>query len=208
MLLYAITDRQWLNNRPLEEVVELALIGGVTMLQLREKHQSKEQIIKQAKSIKKICNRYDVPLIINDSVDICIASHADGVHIGQKDGSVSLARQQLGKDCILGVTANRVHLAIQAQEDGADYIGAGAVFGSNTKLDAQYLDKTTCANISQNISIPMVAIGGINHDNISNLQGYGMNGFAVISAIFASSDITLSTQLIKQKAIKVLNNEI
>ncbi len=194
MLLYAVTDSQWLNGRSLANDLTFALEGGVRIVQLREKDLDFDSFLALAKEIKEVCQKFDVPLIINDNIDICLQSGADGVHIGQSDISARQARELLGKDKILGVTANSPHLAIKAQQDGADYIGAGAVFGSKTKNNTTVLDKQTCKEICDSVTIPVVAIGGINSQNIMELSGYGVDGVAVVSAIFASEDIKTATQ--------------
>lgn len=190
MQLYAITDRNWLNGNTLASQVEEALRGGATFLQLREKNASKEEIIKEALEIKEICKKYNVPFVIDDDVDIAKEVNADGVHIGQNDASYTYARDILGDNKIIGMTAHNLEEAMAAQNSGADYIGVGAVFNTSTKLDTIPMSRETLMQITSNISIPVVAIGGINENNILELKGSGVDGVAVISAIFSKKDIT------------------
>ena len=190
MQLYAITDRSWLNGNTLASQVEEALRGGATFLQLREKNASKEEIIKEALEIKEICKKYNVPFVIDDDVDIAKEVNADGVHIGQNDASYKYARDILGDNKIIGMTAHNLEEAMAAQNSGADYIGVGAVFNTSTKLDTIPMSRETLMQITSNISIPVVAIGGINESNILELKGSGVDGVAVISAIFSKKDIT------------------
>lgn len=190
MQLYAITDKSWLNGNTLASQVEDALRGGATFLQLREKNASKEEIIKEALEIKKICKKYNVPFVIDDDVDIAKEVNADGVHIGQNDASYKYARDILGDNKIIGMTAHNLEEALTAQNSGADYIGVGAVFNTSTKLDTIPMSRETLMQITSNISIPVVAIGGINENNILELKGSGVDGVAVISAIFSKEDIT------------------
>ena len=190
MQLYAITDRNWLSGNTLASQVEEALRGGATFLQLREKNASKEEIIKEALEIKEICKKYNVPFVIDDDVDIAKEVNADGVHIGQNDASYTYARDILGDNKIIGMTAHNLEEAMAAQNSGADYIGVGAVFNTSTKLDTIPMSRETLMQITSNISIPVVAIGGINENNILELKGSGVDGVAVISAIFSKKDIT------------------
>lgn len=190
MQLYAITDKSWLNGNTLASQVEDALRGGATFLQLREKNASKKEIIKEALEIKEICKKYNVPFVIDDDVDIAKEIDADGVHIGQNDASYKYARDILGDNKIIGMTAHNLEEALTAQNSGADYIGVGAVFNTSTKLDTIPMSRETLMQITSNISIPVVAIGGINENNILELKGSGVDGVAVISAIFSKEDIT------------------
>lgn len=189
MKLYAVTDRAWTGRQTLYEQIEAALRGGITCLQLREKNLDDESIIKEALEIKDLCRSYGVPLIINDSPYIAVKAGADGVHIGQKDMSLCQARETVGKNMIIGVTAASPELAVKAEKEGADYIGSGAVFGSTTKSDAKPLSHDVLREICSSVSIPVVAIGGINRDNITKLSGTGISGAALVSAIFAAEDI-------------------
>jgi len=188
MTLYAVTDRSWLGERTLAQVVEDVLKGGATFLQLREKELDREAILAEAREIQAIAARYHVPFVINDSVDIALACDADGVHVGQTDLMGRDVRALIGPDKILGITANTVELAVAAERAGADYIGAGAVFGTTTKQNAKNLSLDTLKAICQAVSIPVVAIGGINADNLPQLAGTGAAGAAVVSALFAQKD--------------------
>ena len=188
MTLYAVSDRSWLGERTLAQVVEKVLRGGATFLQLREKELDREAILAEAREIQAIAARYRVPFVINDSVDIALACDADGVHVGQTDLMGRDVRALIGPDKILGITANTVELAVAAEKAGADYIGAGAVFGTTTKQNAKNLSLDTLKAICQAVSIPVVAIGGVNADNLPQLAGTGAAGAAVVSALFAQKD--------------------
>ena len=187
--LYAVTDRSWLGNQSLAEQVEQALLGGATMVQLREKALEEASFLRQARELAALCHRYGVPLLINDNMDIALRSGADGVHLGQDDLPAADARKRLGQYGILGVTAKTVDQAILAQEAGADYLGSGAVFGSTTKQNALPMTRELLMQICGAVSIPVVAIGGINRDNLLDLAGTGIRGAAVVSGIFAAADI-------------------
>lgn len=187
--LYAVTDRSWLRGQTLLEQVEQALVGGVTLVQLREKELDEETFLREATQMAKLCHRYGVPLLINDNVDIARRSGADGVHVGQSDMEAAAVRNILGSDMIIGVTAKTVEQALLAQNAGADYLGSGAVFGSSTKLNAKPMTKELLNSICHAVSIPVVAIGGINRENVAHLAGTELSGVAVVSGIFASADI-------------------
>lgn len=194
--LYAITDRQWLRGASLSEHVKLAIEGGATMIQIRDKDilstdsdAGLKDEYSEALEIKRICHEHKVPLIINDNVQFAIDIDADGVHLGQDDMNPAEARKILGADKIIGVTAKTVEQAKKAQADGADYLGSGAVFGSTTKLNAKPMTKELLREITAAVDIPVVAIGGINADNAATLKGTGIAGIAVVGAIFASADI-------------------
>lgn len=202
--LYAVTDRSWLGDDTLINQVEKALIGGVTFLQLREKNLSKEEFIEVAKECKILCKKYNVPFVINDDVEVAKIVGADGVHVGQKDLACSTAREILGEDAIIGVTARTVEQAKTAEKNGADYLGVGAVFGSSTKTDAVPLGINSLNEICRSVSIPVVAIGGINITNISKLQGAEIAGAAVISGIFGAEDITKAAYDLKQEVKKII----
>lgn len=189
MRLYAVTDRSWLNGQTLYEQVEQALKGGVTLVQLREKGLGAEQFLQEARQIQQLCRRFGVPLIINDSIEVALAVDADGVHLGQDDANAAQARQLLGKDKIIGVSAHNVQEALQAVQDGADYLGSGAVFGSGTKTNVSTLPMQTLREICSAVPIPVVAIGGITEQNLQHLSGSGISGAAVVSAIFAQENI-------------------
>lgn len=202
--LYAVTDRAWLNGRTLEEDVERALKGGVTLLQLREKNMPFDDFVRSAKSIKSICKKYNVPLIINDNIDVAVAVDSDGVHIGQDDISAVQARKILGTDKIIGVTAKAIDQARKAEEDGADYIGSGAIFGTSTKDDAKKMDMDTLKSITSAVTIPVVAIGGITGENVQTLSKTGIAGVAVVSGIFAEDDIEKATKNLEKKIGEIL----
>lgn len=189
MRLYAVTDRSWLNGQTLYEQVEQALKGGVTLVQLREKGLEAEQFLQEARQIQQLCRRFGVPLIINDSIEVALAVDADGVHLGQDDANAAQARQLLGKEKIIGVSAHNVQEALQAVQDGADYLGSGAVFGSGTKTNVSTLPMQTLREICSAVPIPVVAIGGITEQNLQHLSGSGISGAAVVSAIFAQENI-------------------
>lgn len=204
VLLYAITDRSWLNGRTLYEQVEDALRGGVTFLQLREKHLSYDEYLEEAREIKALCDKYNVPLIINDNVDIALAVDASGVHVGQSDMEAREARAKLGPDKIIGVSAHNVEEALTAVESGADYLGTGAVFGSGTKEDANKISHDVVRDICKAVDIPVVGIGGITEDNLMELKGTGIDGVAVISAIFAKADITAAAKNLKKLTTEMI----
>lgn len=181
--LYAITDRKLMENN-FEYAIEQAIRGGAELIQLREKGISDEEYIKRAISALEVCRKYHVPLIINDSIDVCISSGADGVHLGNSDSPPEQARKILGNDAIIGVSAKTVEQAIAAARSGANYIGCGAVFGTSTKNDAKKMDISTLKEITAASPIPVFAIGGINNDNVNELKNTGIYGIAVISGIF------------------------
>lgn len=201
--LYAITDRTWLRGRTLEEQVKESLDGGVTILQLREKHLSEIEFLEEAKKIKKLCREYNVPFIINDSIDVALKCDADGVHVGQDDMEAGDVRAKIGNDKIIGVSARTVEQAILAEKNGADYLGVGAVFNTSTKLDANHISKETLKSICDAVSIPVVAIGGITRDNVIELSGTGIDGIAVISSIYAKENITLAAEELLKLSEKI-----
>lgn len=199
MPLYAVTDRAWLNGQTLAEQVEASLQGGVTCVQLREKELDQPAFLEEAKTLKALCGRYGVPMIVNDDVDVAIQSGADGVHIGQHDAAASQVRRRIGPDKVLGVSAQTVEQALKAEADGADYLGVGAVFSTGTKPDADDVSFQTLRAICQAVSIPVVAIGGIRADNLRELSGSGIDGVAVVSAIFAAKDIRAAAAALREK---------
>lgn len=205
LLLYAVTDRSNICNLTLYEQIEMALQGGVTCLQLREKNLSEGEFISEAVKVKELCLRYNVPLIINDNADVAIKSGADGVHVGIEDAPVDELRKKLPKGFIIGATAKTIEQAKAAEKAGADYIGVGAVFPSPTKTNAIRITHNELQQICSAVSIPAVAIGGINYDNIDELKGGGMEGVAVVSAIFSADDIYTATMQLKEKAKAVTN---
>lgn len=198
--VYVVTDRSWLKDgETLVSQVEKALQGGATMIQLREKTLDEEAFLKEAREMKKLCRTYGVPLILNDRVDLVQASGADGVHVGLEDLSVEAARKALGPEKIIGASAHNVTEALRAQEAGADYLGCGAVFGSSTKNNVTPLKLEELSAICQAVTIPVAAIGGITLDNMERLKGCGMDGVAVISAVFAQKDIRRAVERIREK---------
>lgn len=192
--LYLVTDRELMSTKTLEEAVEQAILGGCTLIQLREKTASSREFYQTALNIKAITDKYKVPLIINDRVDIALAIDADGVHVGQSDLPAAVVRKIIGKDKILGVSAGCAEKAIEAQREGADYIGVGALFSTSTKTDAKSVSKETLMKIIKEVSIPVVGIGGINEQNAAQLKNTGIDGIAVVSAIIAQKDIKLSAE--------------
>ena len=195
LLLYAVTDRRWLvDGETLYQVVEQAIDGGVTFVQLREKGLAKDLFLEEAREIKKLCNARKIPFVINDSVDIALAMDADGVHVGQSDMEAGDVREKLGPDKIIGVSAQTVEQAKLAEAHGADYLGVGAVFATGSKDDAVEVGPQTLRDICQAVSIPVIAIGGISKENVSQLTGSGICGIAVISAIFAQKDVKAASK--------------
>lgn len=186
--LYAVTDRRWLCGKTLPEAVEQALTGGATCVQLREKALGYEALLEEARGLATLCHRYGAPLLINDCVEVAARSGADGVHLGQDDMEVAAARARLGEEKIIGVTAKTVDQALRAQAEGADYLGCGAIFGSETKPNAMGMRMETLREICRAVSIPVVAIGNVNLGNIGRLTGVGVAGAAVVSGIFAAEN--------------------
>lgn len=189
LLLYAVTDRAWVGRQTLLEQIESALKGGVTLVQLREKDLPRLDYIRQAAQATALCHRYGVPLIVNDSLEVALKSGADGVHVGIEDQPVAEIRRQAGKGFLIGATAKTVEQARAAQAAGADYLGVGAVFPSPTKKNAIRITTGQLREICASVSIPCVAIGGISRENLPSLAGGGMDGFALVSAIFSQPDI-------------------
>ncbi len=187
MLLYGITDRSWLKpGEKLSDVCREILEHGVTFLQLREKELDQEAFLKEAEELKELCARFGVPFVVNDSVETAVQAGADGVHVGQSDIKGRNIRAMIGPDRILGISAGTVEEARKAEQAGADYIGVGAVFGTSTKKDARNLSVEKLREISASVSIPVVAIGGINRSNVGELSGSDVDGIAVISALFGA----------------------
>ena len=204
MQLYAVTDSRWLKGSTLATAVEKALAGGVTCVQLREKQLPFDEFLRTAKEIKTLCQSYQVPFIVDDNLDIALACDADGLHIGQNDMPAAKARQLLGPDKILGVSAQTIKQAVAACQDGADYLGVGAIFPTGTKTDAVEVPLDTLKAITAAVNIPVVAIGGIGADNIAQLSGTGIAGAAVVSAIFAQEDIKKAAANLRQLIAKEL----
>lgn len=198
MTLYAVTDRAWTKEQTLMQQVQEALEGGITFLQLREKHLSEDEFIKEAKEMKELAAKYQVPFVINDNIQVALAVDADGVHIGQDDMSVEEARKLLGEDKIIGVSAHNVTEAQKAKKGGADYLGVGAVCATSTKKDANVVSKAEIKKICESVDIPIVAIGGIKKENIETLKGTDVDGVAVVSAIFGAKNITEDTKELRR----------
>ena len=204
LLLYAITDRRWSDKQSFLFQIEEALRGGITMLQLREKNLSTDDYTELAKKVEALVSKYNVPFIVNDSLEAALLSGADGVHMGQVDNIPSDIRDKVGTDKILGLSAGSVREALKAEELGADYIGVGAVFNTSTKGDAKRVELSLLRKISASVSIPIVAIGGINENNISELEGSGISGVSIISGIFAQEDVFSAAVRFKTLAEKII----
>ena len=202
--LYAVTDRTWLKGQTLAFQIEEALKGGVTIVQLREKGLSTKAFVQEALAIKAITTRYNVPLIINDNVEVALLSDADGVHLGLDDMSVSKARTLLGPDKIIGASARTIERALEAESEGATYLGVGAIFGTTTKQDAKTITLDLLHSICLATAIPVVAIGGINEANLLQLKGLGISGVAVISSLFAKTDIYVAAQALSKLSQEVI----
>lgn len=200
LLLYAITDRSWLKpGETLSEQVEKAILGKATIIQLREKYLTGDELEQLALEVFSVCKKYNIPFIINDDVELAAKIGADGVHVGQSDMSVGDARKLLGDSAIIGATAKTVEQAVAAQAAGADYLGSGAVFGTDTKADAKPMDLSLFTEICNSVTIPVVAIGGITADNVEKLEGTPMAGAAVVSAVFGAEDITAAAMNLYSK---------
>lgn len=193
LLLYLVTDSSMANGK-LEEIVKLAVKNGVTMVQLREKELAFKEFCDRALKVKTICDKYNIPLIINDNVAVCLAVNASGVHLGSSDCDISIARQKLGNNKIIGGSCRDTYRAMLAEKAGADYLGVGAVFGTSTKLDAKPITLQTLSTIASSVSIPVVAIGGINAKNILQLKDSGIAGVAVVSAIIKAQNVATATK--------------
>lgn len=202
LTLYAVTDRSWLGGRTLAEAVEAVIEGGATMIQLREKGKTEEEILASAREIAPVCRKHGVPFIVNDSIELARACGADGVHLGQSDVPEGDVRKQ-AEGLILGLSANTVESARLAQERGADYLGVGAVFGTTTKHDARHLTPEKLREITDAVDVPVVAIGGINETNLLGLKGCGMEGAAVVSALFAQPDPGAAAKRLRALAEKM-----
>lgn len=198
LLLYAVTDRAWVGKKTLLDQIEEALRGGVTLLQLREKNLPEEEFLKEALQVKELCRRYNVPLIINDNVDVAEKSGADGVHVGIEDAPVAEIRRRMGPDFIIGATAKTVEQAVFAERSGADYLGVGAVYPSPTKKNAIRITKEQLLEICSAVSIPAVAIGGITAENLPPLAGSGIAGAAVVSAVFGAENPETAARQLKE----------
>lgn len=201
--LYLVTDRGLMSSKTVEESVERAIKGGASVVQLREKDCTSREFYELALRVKRITAPRNVPLIINDRIDICLAADADGVHLGQKDLPCREARKILGNDKIIGVSAALPEEAVQAQKDGADYLGVGAVFATETKSDTRPVTPEVIREIRAAVTIPFVVIGGVNAENIKGLYGLGINGAAVVSAIVSQNDITSAARIMRELAEKL-----
>lgn len=204
MLLYAVTDRAWVGTQSLYEQVESALKGGVTCVQLREKDLNDEDFLAEAIEIRALCRQYHVPFFINDNVEIAVKCKADGIHVGQDDMAASSVRQKVGDDMMIGVSVHSVSEALEAVKNGADCLGVGAVFPSSTKTDASLVSKNVLRDICAAVDIPVVAIGGISKSNLSELSGTGVDGVALVSAIFAAKDIESECRLLRSLSEKMV----
>ena len=205
MLLYAVTDQAWLKeNESLSDVVEKVLENGATFLQIREKDLAEDAFEMEAEKLKALCNQYKVPFVVNDSVEIALKCDADGVHVGQSDIKGRDIRAIIGENKILGISAGTVEEAIAAEKAGADYIGVGAVFGTSTKKNARSMSVERLKEICDAVTIPVVAIGGIGIHNMEQLAGSGIDGVAVVSAIFAAEDPGKATAQLLESSRKLV----
>ena len=205
MLLYAVTDRAWVGRQSLYEQVESALKGGATCVQLREKELDDEAFLDEAIRIRALCKQYGVPFFINDNVDIAVKCHADGIHVGQDDMEAGRVREIVGDDMMMGVSVHSVEEALDAVKNGADCLGVGAVFSTSTKSDADVLSMETLRDICAAVDIPVVAIGGIGKDNISSLAHTGVDGVALVSAVFSAQDIESECRLLRKLSEEMVN---
>ena len=205
MLLYAVTDRAWTGKQSLYEQVESALKGGATCVQLREKELNEEDFLNEAMEISALCKQYRVPFFVNDNVEIAIKCHADGVHVGQEDMEAAQVRQKVGDGMMIGVSVHSVEEALEAVKHGADCLGVGAMFSTSTKANANVLASETLRDICAAVDIPVVAIGGISKNNISQLAGTGVDGVALVSAIFAADDIENECRLLRRLSEEMVN---
>lgn len=204
MLLYAVTDRAWVGKQSLYEQVESALKGGVTCVQLREKELDDEAFLKEAVEIHALCQRYGVPFFVNDNVDIAIRCHAEGVHVGQEDMAAAQVRARVGEGMMIGVSVHSVEEAQEAVKHGADCLGVGAAFATHTKTDVDVLPHETLKAICDAVDIPVVAIGGISAGNIGQLSGSGVDGVAVVSAIFGAEDPGRATAELRELSVQMV----
>ena len=201
--LYLVTDRDLMSAKTLDEAVEKAILGGATLIQFREKKASSLEFYTLAVRIKKITDRYGIPLIVNDRVDIALASDASGVHVGQSDLPASAVRRMIGAGKILGVSASSLNEAEKAQRDGADYLGVGAMFATGTKTDAELMSMEELKKIRAAVTLPLVVIGGINTDTIRQFHGTGIDGISVVSAILSETDIASAAKELKKLFLQI-----
>lgn len=195
--LYLVTDRKCLKNKDLNSAIEEAILGGVTLVQLREKSSDSLELFNIAKEVKKITDKHNIPLIIDDRIDIAMAVDATGVHLGQEDIPCNVARKILGSDKIIGVSAHNIKEALKAQSDGADYLGCGSIFNTSTKNNVTSLKIQELREIKEKVNIPVVAIGGINEKNVLELRGTGIDGIAIVSAILGKDNIKKAAEELK-----------
>ena len=222
LALYGVTDRWWVKQKlekagvpvtddalreGLLEDTKAALEGGMTYVQMREKGDpmTEDELLTEALALKALCAEYGVPFVIDDDVELAVKCGADGVHVGQSDMACVEARRALGSAKVVGVSAQTVEQAVQAEKDGADYLGVGAVFPTGSKDDADDVSHDTVKAICEAVNIPVIAIGGISKNNVGQLAGLGFDGVAVISAIYASDDLKAATEDLKAKTVKALN---
>ena len=205
MLLYAVTDRAWVGKQSLYEQVESALKGGATCIQLREKELDDETFLKEAMELAALCRQYGVPFFINDNVEIAIKCHADGIHVGQEDMEAAKVRQRVGEEMMIGVSVHSIEEALEAVRNGADCLGVGAIFSTSTKTDVDVLPKEILRDICAAVDIPVVAIGGIGKANIHQLAGTGVDGVALVSAIFAADDIEAECKQLRKLSEEMVN---
>lgn len=203
MLLYAVTDRAWAKEKTLLEQIEDALEGGSTCIQLREKELDDAAFLDEAFKVKVLCKKHNVPFIVNDNVEIALKAGADGVHVGQSDLPLREVRKMCGSGMVIGVSAQTAAQAVEAERNGADYLGVGAVFPTSTKKDADAVSLATLREICKSVSIPVVAIGGISKANMMQLKGTGIAGVALVSAIFAAKDIAAECRVLKKALMEL-----
>lgn len=196
--LYAVTDSRWLQGRSLASVVAEALVGGATMVQLRDKELSTVDLARIGRAVASVCRVANVPIVINDDIEAVKMSGVDGIHVGQSDVSCAYAREALGDDAIVGVSVQTVQQAKEAEAAGASYLGVGALFGTHTKTDAELVPRSTLTEICQAVEIPVVAIGGIDAARVADLVGTGVDGVAVVSALFASADVEAAAKELRR----------
>lgn len=204
LVLYAVTDRHWTGEKNLLEQTEEAILGGTTMVQIREKNLDEVEFEKEARELQLLCKKYKVPFIVNDNVQLAAKIDADGVHVGQDDMDVRDVRAILGDEKIIGVSAQTVEEAVLAEQGGADYLGVGAVFPTGSKSDAIEVPHETLKAICSTVKIPVVAIGGITKDNLIELKDSGIKGISVISAIFAQKDIKSAAEELKKRTLEMI----
>ena len=202
--VYLVTDRDLMSTETIEEAIRQAIAGGTTLIQLREKECSSLDFYNTALKVKEICHKNNVPLLINDRLDIALAVDADGIHVGQSDLPASVVRKIIGEDKIIGVSAGNLKDAVKAEKDGADYIGVGAMYATGTKKDAKPTSLETLKEIRKNVNIPIVVIGGINKERIKDFQGIDIDGLAIVSAIIAQKDIKKAASDIKSEFHKLI----